>query len=72
MKSKIIFTAVIFFICSFICSNLSFAQTFEKIDVDLPGLSHGKVNWLDINNDGNLDIFVSGENDSLSPGHMYF
>jgi len=72
MKSKIIFTAVIFFICSFICSNLSFAQTFEKIDVDLPGLSHGKVNWLDINNDGYLDIFVSGENDSLSPGTHVF
>lgn len=53
-------------------SPLTFGQMFEKIDLKLPGLSHGKVNWLDINNDGYLDIFVSGVNDSLSPGTHVF
>ncbi|MBS1517883.1 MAG: T9SS type A sorting domain-containing protein [Bacteroidetes bacterium] len=47
---------------------MSAAQTFEKTDIEIPGLSHGKVNWLDINNDRLLDLFVSGVTDSILPG----
>ncbi|MBK8553402.1 MAG: VCBS repeat-containing protein [Ignavibacteria bacterium] len=41
-----------------------FSQQFEKTNINIEALSHGKVNWIDLNNDGKLDVFISGNEDS--------
>jgi len=40
--------------------NLIFGQTFTEIDAGLPGVSHGSVVWGDYDNDGDLDILLTG------------
>jgi len=40
------------------------SQQFLKTDISIEALSHGKVNWIDLNNDGLLDIFMTGNDDS--------
>ena len=67
-----VFITIFFITLISMHASVSKAQMFEKIDIGIPGLSHGKVNWLDINNDNVLDIFVSGVTDSLSPGTFVY
>jgi len=47
-------------------SGFALSQPFEKIDLSFPGLSHGRINWIDLNNDRLLDVFISGVDDSIS------
>jgi hypothetical protein len=45
---------------------------FEKVTVDLPGVSVGFAEWVDINKDGGLDIIISGASaDSLPLTQTY-
>ena len=37
-------------------------ETFEEDSIELPGLINSTGIWADINNDGNLDILLSGSN----------
>ncbi len=34
--------------------------TFSEINLGLPGVAYGTAQWLDFDNDGNLDIFLCG------------
>lgn len=72
MNNRILSKILLSSLLIFLFNHVSSAQMFEKIELGIPGLSHGKVNWLDINNDGNLDLFVSGVTDSLSPGTFVY
>ncbi|HSL88559.1 MAG TPA: T9SS type A sorting domain-containing protein [Ignavibacteriaceae bacterium] len=40
-------------------------DTFEKADVELPGMINSTGIWADVNNDGNIDILLSGSNNAL-------
>lgn len=37
-------------------------ETFEKADIELPGMINSTGIWADVNNDGNIDILLSGSN----------
>lgn len=40
-------------------------ETFEKADIELPGMINSTGIWADVNNDGNIDILLSGSNNAL-------
>ncbi len=40
---------------------------FEKINYDFPGVSNGFAKWFDINNDGSVELIISGENNMKMP-----
>ncbi|MBK8553672.1 MAG: T9SS type A sorting domain-containing protein [Ignavibacteria bacterium] len=66
--------SVIFFavIIHFSSTVNSYSQLFQKIDLDLEGLSGGNVQWIDLNNDMLLDIFLTGRNDSGLPATFVY
>lgn len=37
-------------------------ETFTKVDATLPGVGKSGCDWIDVNNDGNMDIVYGGEN----------
>ena len=37
-------------------------ETFTKVDATLPGVGKSGCDWIDVNNDGNIDIVYGGEN----------
>jgi hypothetical protein len=39
-------------------------ETFEKADLELPGMINSTGIWADVNNDGNIDILISGSNNA--------
>jgi hypothetical protein len=41
---------------------LNNAGSFSKLALDLPALANGTVIWCDFNNDGKLDLLLSGQN----------
>lgn len=53
----------LFFLIYFSIINLIFCQTFVDIDADLHNLEIGDVEWGDYDNDGDLDVLISGVND---------
>lgn len=50
----------------------SYSQQFQKTDLGIKGLSGGNVNWIDLNNDMLLDIFLTGKNDSGLPATLVY
>lgn len=56
-KINLIFCVIIFF---FILFDTSFSQTFQIMNGEIEGMANGSVNWVDVNNDGYLDVFVCG------------
>jgi len=44
--------------------QLGFGQTFTLIPTDIIGVNYSSVNWVDYDNDGDLDIFITGSTDS--------
>lgn len=36
-------------------------ETFTKVDATLPGVGKSGCDWIDVNNDGNMDIVYAGE-----------
>ncbi len=61
-------TAVFFAITiqfSFVINSQS--QQFQKTELGILGLAGGNVNWIDLNNDMLLDIFLKGKDDSGLP-----
>ncbi len=42
--------------------------TFSNINVNLPGVSHAAVAWGDFDNDGRLDILLTGTTNDLTSG----
>ena len=47
-------------------------NNFVEIETNLPNISHGDIEWVDINNDGRQDIFLTGLNqDSLPVTQIY-
>ncbi|ETR68569.1 MAG: hypothetical protein OMM_04490 [Candidatus Magnetoglobus multicellularis str. Araruama] len=52
--------------------NLSVLPLFtEDKDIDLPGISKGSVTFGDYDNDGDLDIFITGSSDSDRIAKVY-
>ena len=46
-------------------------DTFEELDPSLTPMGSGSVDWVDFDNDGDLDIFTSGWNGSTSYAIIY-
>jgi hypothetical protein len=47
-------------------------NTFEKQNTNLENLTNGSINWLDFNNDGMMDVVITGFNiDSVSTTKLY-
>lgn len=40
-------------------------EIFEKTDIQLPGMINSTGIWADVNNDGNIDILLSGSNNAV-------
>ncbi len=46
-----------------------FSQSFSPLNLNLIGAASGDAEWLDYDNDGDLDILITGRNDNMS-GHF--
>ncbi|NOR45915.1 MAG: VCBS repeat-containing protein, partial [Candidatus Delongbacteria bacterium] len=55
----------ILLIFMFIIFNLISAQTFTELNTEIPDVVFGDAQWGDYDNDGDLDIAVTGQVDSL-------
>jgi len=49
------------FLLTFLLSTSGFAQSFTDIQARLTGVSESSSNWIDFNQDGAIDIFVTGD-----------
>ncbi|MBC8490785.1 MAG: VCBS repeat-containing protein, partial [Bacteroidetes bacterium] len=56
-KIYLTFCALILFLILF---DTSFSQPFQIVNGEIEGMANGSVNWVDVNNDGFLDIFICG------------
>jgi predicted nucleotidyltransferase len=53
-------------------SHILFSQPFtEQTGVSLPGVENGSVAWGDYDNDGDLDILLTGKSGSISISKIY-
>jgi len=57
----------LFLLVVFFCSIIVSAQTFTDIQAGLTGVSESASNWIDFDEDGDLDIMVTGE--FFNPSH---
>ena len=64
---KIIIVIIFEVIIQFSSAVKLYSQQFQKVDLDISGLSGGNVSWIDLNNDMLLDIFLTGKDDSGLP-----
>jgi hypothetical protein len=62
MKSRLSYLSVSFF---FVCINC-IPQGFQEIATTLPDVSYGEVAWGDYDNDGDLDILLTGRDQSYN------
>lgn len=58
IKTKI---ATLLFLFAFLTSIQSIGQSFTDIQAGLTGVSESSSNWIDFNQDGAIDIFVTGD-----------
>jgi len=63
MKNIVLFLLIIF--------NLTISQTFSKINAGLIGIEDGSVDWGDYDNDGDLDILLTGHSDTGTITKIY-
>ena len=56
-KIYLTFCALIFFLILF---DTSFSQPFQIWNGEIEGMANGSVNWVDVNRDGYLDVFICG------------
>ena len=56
-KIYLTFCALILFLIIF---DTSFSQPFHILNGEIEGMANGSVNWVDVNKDGYLDIFICG------------
>ncbi|MFC2136572.1 FG-GAP-like repeat-containing protein [Bacteroidota bacterium] len=54
-----------------IYSNNGDSTFSENTNISLPGISNSSVAWGDYDNDGDLDILLSGNNDSIKISKIY-
>ncbi len=54
-----------------IISTTSFSQDFTEIDAGLPGVENGSLAWGDYDNDGDLDILLTGYSSSVAITKIY-
>ncbi|MEJ2634726.1 MAG: T9SS type A sorting domain-containing protein [Calditrichia bacterium] len=56
---------------TYVYENVGY-NTFNKKEIALPGISRGKADWIDYDNDSDPDIFLTGENqDGQSLSQLY-
>ncbi|ETR65055.1 MAG: hypothetical protein OMM_06142 [Candidatus Magnetoglobus multicellularis str. Araruama] len=54
-----------------IYAPLFIPQYQEMVDINLPGVQYGSGSFVDFDNDGDLDIFISGDSDNGSIAKIY-
>ena len=62
LKKSLYIVIAVIMLLMYVESSVS--QQFQKVDHEFTGLSHGNADWVDINDDTLLDIFITGLDDS--------
>jgi hypothetical protein len=60
------------FFFTFLLTNIALAQSFTNINANLEGLGFSKGVWGDYDNDGDLDIVLTGEPGSTIPATIIY
>jgi hypothetical protein len=61
MKLNILFKTLFFIAVS---SSIASGQTFTDINAALTNITNSSAQWVDYDNDGDLDVFINGYNDT--------
>ena len=54
------YLVILFFLLLTITGSTLYPQQFQLFNSEIEGMANGSLNWVDVNNDGYLDIFVCG------------
>jgi predicted nucleotidyltransferase len=60
VEMKKYYLLILLFFSLFLVSSTSYSQLFHVFNTEIEGMANGSLIWVDVNNDGYLDIFICG------------